>query len=152
MPLLNNTLTFWEISHRWANLAPRSWRLSIPLHVRDNFRVLMDAVLNCQLACETLSIEKYQGDDKEEAKFYIRYWLREVEECIEGVKFDQELLKWARITRWDFADWCERKKIPLPEFWFPPGWAREYDWREESLIDSLQTSVDASAPSSEGNK
>jgi hypothetical protein len=27
----------------------------------------------------------------------------------------------------DFHEWCERRGITLPEFWFPPGWKLQYD-------------------------
>lgn len=29
--------------------------------------------------------------------------------------------------RWDFMQWCEMFGIPLPGFWFPPGWKIEPD-------------------------
>ena len=138
MSLVNDELSVWEIGFRWAGFDARSWRVRLPLLVCDNFRLLMDAILNCHLRCETLSAEKYQGNDKDETRFYIRYWLEDVYACIEGRKFNRELLKWALIGRTEFADWCERRKIPLPEFWFPSGWAMEYDWRQESLIDGGQ--------------
>lgn len=36
-------------------------------------------------------------------------------------------MKWAAIHRDDFEEWCEGYSIPLPEFWFPPGWNRNFD-------------------------
>jgi len=104
----------------------------------------MDAILCDHLPCMTLSSEKYQGDDAEEAQFFIRHWLDDVYACINGDSYSRKLLKWARIERPDFQRWCERRTIPLPEFWFPPGWALEYKWNEEALI--VSASADEANP------
>jgi hypothetical protein len=134
MSLLNDSLSVWEIGFRWASLDPSYRRLRVPLPVRDNFRTMMDAILSCHLPCTTLYIEKYQGTDRQEARLFIRSWLDDINDCIEGQSFDRKLLKWARIERWALQQWCERRRIPLPEFWFPPGWALEYRWAEETLL------------------
>ena len=141
MSLQNDNLSVWEIGFRWAGYDSTGVRLRIPLHVRDNFRTLMDAVLCGHLASSSLSIEKYGGNDQEEAKFYIRYWLNDINSCVEGVAFSKKLLRWARVERWDFKDWCGRRRIPLPEFWFPPGWALEYEWNEAALVLPEASSV-----------
>lgn len=131
MTLLNDDLSVWEIGFRWAGRNPDSWWPGIPLAVGDNFRTLMDAILNGHLFCFTISLEK-RGDDLESPPlFYIRDDLDAVYECINGVRFKRKLLKWARVERWAFMDWCEGHGIPLPEFWFPPGWKLGYQWREE---------------------
>lgn len=40
----------------------------------------------------------------------------------------RKLLKWAQIEREALQEWCERQGVPLPEFWFPPGWKLKYEW------------------------
>lgn len=134
MGLLNDDLTLWEIGFRWAGHDPDQIRLRLPLPVKDNFRVLMDAILCGHLHCMTLQNEKYRGDDAEIARFHIRWWLGDVEACIEGQRFKKELLQWARIERFEFQQWCGRHSIPLPDFWFPSGWT-DYHWPESHLIE-----------------
>ena len=130
MALLNDDLSVWEIGFRWAGLDPDSWRPGIPLAVRDNFRTLMDAILSGHLHCLTITLEK-RGDDWEAPPlFHIRDDLDAVYECINGLRFKRKLLKWARVERWAFQAWCEGRDIPLPEFWFPPGWKLDYQWPE----------------------
>ena len=131
MPLVVDQLQLWTIGFKWAGLNPNRVWLQIPPPVRDNFSTLLEAVLQEHLECPTLASEKYDGDDPEAAKFHIRYWLDNVYDCIHGSNYDRKLLKWAVIERSAFQDWCERRTIPLPEFWFPPGWSDyrrpEYD-------------------------
>lgn len=150
MSLLNDELSVWEIGFRWSGYDPLQARLRLPLGVRDNFRIMMDAVLSIHLECLTLSNEKYEGSDPDEAKMHIRYWLDDVYACIEGRRFNKQLLMWARIERWKFKRWCERRNIPLPEFWFPSGWAIDYQWDEEvfNMSDPAnEDSQDDSGPS-----
>lgn len=72
--------------------------------------------------CLTISLEK-RGDDQEAPHlFYIRDDLEAVNDCIQGIRYPRRLLKWAMVERWAMKNWCERRGIPLPEFWFPPGW------------------------------
>lgn len=134
MALLNDELSVWEIGFRWAGFDPDQFRFRLPLSVRDNFRVLMDAILYMHLECITLDSEKYQGTDADEAKLHIRYWLDEVRACIEGQRYNKKLLKWARLERGEFQRWCQQRSITLPEFWFPPGWALDYEWDVDGLI------------------
>jgi hypothetical protein len=128
MALINDYLTLWEIGFRWADRDPDGLRFFIPLPVRDNFRTLMSAIIEGHLYCSTLGLEKYGGAAREEAKHYIRYWLDEVNACIWSQRFNRALLKWATIDRWAFQAWCTGQGIPLPEFWFPPGWKIDYEW------------------------
>jgi hypothetical protein len=90
---------------------------------------MMEAILNGHLLCSTLSTNKWQPEDGEDAKpLFIRHHLAAVEACIHGTRMDRRLLRWARIDRTDFQEWCERQGVPLPEFWFPPGWKLDYEW------------------------
>lgn len=47
MPLLDDNLTIWEISFRWAGLDSGSlkYRLYIPTTVKDNIRLLTQAII-----------------------------------------------------------------------------------------------------------
>lgn len=135
MALLSSELSVWEISFRWAGYDPDRLWLRLPLQVRDSFRTLMDAILHGHLDCESLSLDKYYGDDREEASFYIRYWLDDVYACIWGKKFNRSLLKHASIDRQAFLEWCVGRGVPLPEFWFPPGWNVEYKWTDQEAAE-----------------
>jgi hypothetical protein len=133
MALLNDQLSLWEIGFRWASCDPARWWWRIPLSVRDNFRVLMDAILNGYLRPENMFLEKRNPNDPNAfpPEFYIRSHLPSIEACIEGNKFDRQLLRFVVIEREVFRQWCERQSIPLPEFWFPAGWSLEYRYPGE---------------------
>lgn len=47
MPLLDNHLTIWKISFRWAELDPDSlkYRFYIPEAVKDNIRLLLNELM-----------------------------------------------------------------------------------------------------------
>lgn len=129
MPLVVDQLTLWQIGFKWASVDPSRLWLRIPAAVGDNFSAILEAVLSDHLGCLTLASEKYAGDDREQAKFYIRYWLDDIYAAINGSHYSRKLLKWAVIDRGVFHEWCQRRTIPLPEFWFPPGWT-DYRWPE----------------------
>ena len=139
MALLNDDLSLWEIGFRWQGMDPGRVWLRVPLPVRDNFRTLIDAILRLHLSCLTLSLERRTSESKAPPEFFIRYHLDDVEACIAGVRFSRKLLRWARIERWDMYLWCLRQGVPLPEFWFPPGWKLAYEWPE----DGATATVDA---------
>lgn len=146
MAVLSDHLTVWEIGFRWAGLDPDRWWPRIPLSVRDNFRMLMDAVLQGHLYCDTLGLEKHSAIYAELPQFAIRYWLDDVNAAIAGAAFNRKLLKWAVVERWSMVQWCERRGIPLPEFWFPPGWNLDYKWP----VDSKPEDSASPAPGNEG--
>lgn len=144
MALLNGELNAWEIAFRWAGLDPDRIWIRLPLGARDNFRTLMHAILHGHLDCESLSLEKYYGDDRVEASLHIRYWLDDVHACIAGQEFDRKLLKHAYIDRSAFQEWCERRNVPLPEFWFPAGWNINYKWLDEgAMVEDEQRPADS---------
>lgn len=147
MTILADYLSVWDIGFRWAGHDPDKFWFRIPLPVRDNFRTLINEIHHGHLECESLLANKYRGDDPEEAKFYIRYWLDSVLDCSHGRKYDRELLRWAGIDRQELQEWCERHKVPLPEFWFPPGWGIEYEWPDYTSLD--EPSEDMDEPSEE---
>lgn len=131
MALQNESLTAWEIGFRWAGLEPCRRFGTPPLLVRDNFRLMMDAIVRVHLACTTLSSEKWSPDSSAPPEYFVRHHLRAIEDCIMGRSFSRRLLRFALIDRWDFFLWCRRQGIPLPEFWFPPNWKLAYEWPEE---------------------
>ncbi len=138
MALLNDSLSVWEIGFRWARHDPGRWWWRIPLPIRDNFRVLMDAILQAHLECVSLSMRKGPSEDFDlPPEFFIRYHLDDVEACIAGQTFNRKLLRFAQIERPAFQDWCERHAIPLPEFWFPPGWS-DYRWPGDDPEDAAK--------------
>lgn len=126
MALLADQLTVWEIAFRWANRDPfRPWPF-LPLEVKDHFRNLMDAIHQAELFCCTITLEKrsFQPVDR---IFSIYHWLDDIGQCRGGLAFNRKMFRHALIERRDLMLWCERRKIPIPEFWFPPGWNLEYD-------------------------
>lgn len=129
MPLLVDDLSVWDISFRLADQDPRKFRFRIPLEVEDHFRNLMLAILKGELACQTITLEKrdFESDEKE---FSAYRWLDDIYACIHGRYYNRKLLRWAKVGRFDLMLWCERMKVSLPEFWFPPGWNLEYELPE----------------------
>jgi hypothetical protein len=148
MPLLADELTLWEVGLRWAG-RDSYWRWPwLPLQVRDNFRVLLRAILHDELNCDTLSLAKWQESDGEDLRpYFIRHHLTQIHACIQGRRFSRQLLRWAVIDRWDFMTWCERQGVPLPEFWFPPGWKLTYEQpQDEFASDAGAVGSDTPAP------
>lgn len=127
MPLISEELSVWDIGLRWAGHDPDRLWLRLPLAAKDNFRLLMGAILSGEIICNTLTLAKLPPDSKADPRFYIRTYIDEVYECIHGRRYGRKLLKWAALERMDFHQWCERRGITPPEFWFPPGWKLEYD-------------------------
>ncbi|WP_428416817.1 hypothetical protein [Methylibium sp.] len=103
--------------------------------MRDNFRVLMDAILNSHLDCISLSIEKWRPESETPPEFFIRHHLDDVYACIGGQRYSRKLLKWAVVERWAMKQWCERQGVPLPDFWFPLGWKDEFEFPDEGYVD-----------------
>jgi hypothetical protein len=134
MPLLNDDLSVWEIAHRWAGEEPDAIRFRLPLQVRDYCRVLIDAILSGEIDSLTLRLEKWKTEDGADMqKYFIRYYMDDVYACIWGKKFNRTMLKQASIGRYELKHWCEFHAIPLPEFWFPPGWGYSYDWSKRDV-------------------
>lgn len=134
MPLLDDNLSIWKISFRWAGLDPDSlkYRLYIPTSVKDNVRLLMQAIITNVLWCKSLRPDALLDPDSNtdrirSDKFY---------DCFVGNKYDHDFLKSNTVYRSDFAHWCNRSGIPFPEFWFPSSWIvhelKEKDWLAEA--------------------
>lgn len=132
MPLIVDDLSVWDIGFRWAGHDPDRLWLRLPLPVKDNFRLLIDAVLKGELDCITITLEKrhFEPDEKE---FSAYYWLDDIYACIHGRHYNRKLLRWAHVERSDFNLWCERMNVPLPDFWFPSGWNLKYELPEGHL-------------------
>ena len=145
MPLLDDNLSIWKISFRWAGLNPDSlkYRLYIPYPVKDNIRVVLHAVMSNNLFCNSLQPKVLN----KHATLIDQDYLTKVTNARANYKYDRELLKDSTIYRLDFAHWCKRTGIPFPEFWFPAGWAihelTEEDWlihENPELKDAFQNS------------
>jgi hypothetical protein len=143
MPLLDDNLSIWKISFRWVGLDPEAlkYRFYIPADVKDNIRLLTQAIITNVLWCKSLrpdpllapdsNIERIRAD-----KFY---------DCFARNKYDRDFLKSHTIYRSDFAHWCNRSGIPFPEFWFPAGWVvhelKEKDWLTEEDTRKLESGI-----------
>jgi hypothetical protein len=125
LAILNDSLSVWTIAHRWGGYDPDTFRLFLPLSVKDNFRVLMGALLDGEMLCETLTLAKRPADSIAGPEYYLRTYIDDIYACIFGDKYNRKLFKWAVISRDEFKNWCEARTIALPEFWFPPGWQYE---------------------------
>lgn len=135
--------------------------------VQDHFRNLTDAILSADLLCETIELEKREfGTD--EKIFSVYFWIEDMYSCIAGHYFNRKMLRHSVIGRYDLKLWCERRNIPLPEFWFPPGWNLEYElpedeirpghyyirknWTEEDWSAYLESRESESSPNQSDNK
>lgn len=133
MALDCDELSVWQIGFRWAGEDPDRFWFRIPLVPRDNFRVLMNAILSGEVISPTLCLDKLPPNSKADPRFYIRTYLEDVYGCIHGRSFNRKLLKWATIDRRDFLAWCNCRGIAPPEFWFPPGWKLKYEHPDDLL-------------------
>lgn len=120
MPLLDDQLSIWKISFRWAGLNPDALKYSfyIPHVVKDNMRFILSEVIGNGLFCRPLQQKTLfaRATPKDEEN------LTKISHIISDWKYDRTLLKNYSIYRSDFAHWCNRSGIPFPEFWFPTGW------------------------------
>ena len=87
MALLNDELSIWEIGFRWAGYDPARRWWHIPLPVRDNFRVLIDAIWNALLYCMTLSHEKAEDHVDIPKELFIRTHIDAIEDCVRGIRY-----------------------------------------------------------------
>lgn len=143
MPFLDEYLSLWNISFRWAGLDPDSlkYRFYLPTVVKDNIRLLTQAIITNVLFCKSLKPDDLLAPDTEidhnrSNKFY---------GCYTGTNYDRDFLNSHTIYRSDFAHWCNRQGIPFPEFWFPTGWVvhelNEKDWLAETDTRTPETTV-----------
>src|SRR5450830_860713 len=104
MPLLDDNLTIWKISFRWAGLDPDSlkYRFYIPIAVKDNIRLVLNAVLTNILFCPSLKpdvlLAHATARDQDN--------LDKLRDCIIDKKYDRAFLEGRIIYRSDFAHWC----------------------------------------------
>ena len=143
MPLMDDNLSIWKISFRWAGLNPDSliYRLYIPYAVKDNIRVVLHAIMSNSLFCKSLQpkvLNKHSTPSDQDN-------LTKVTNARADYKYDRDLLEESTIYRSDFAHWCNRSGVPFPEFWFPAGWVihelTEGDWliqENPELKDAFQ--------------
>lgn len=146
MPLVVDQLQLWTVGFKWAGLDPNRLWLRLPEAARDNFSTLLEAILQDELPCLTLAPEKYGGDDPLVARCHIRFWIDPIYEAIQGASFDRRLLRHAVLEREPFREWCERRTIPLPEFWFPHGWTA-FRWGD---VGGAENDATEAGPSEEG--
>jgi hypothetical protein len=71
MALISEELSVRDISFRWAESDPNKFYFSYPLWVKDNFRLIMEAILKGEFICESLKLEKLPSNTKAEPKYYI---------------------------------------------------------------------------------
>lgn len=70
MPLITEELSVWDIGLRWAGHDPDHLWLRLPLTAKDNFRLLMEAILSGEIICNTLTLAKLPPDSKADPRFY----------------------------------------------------------------------------------
>ena len=63
MPLITEELSVWDIGLRWAGHDPDRLWLRLPLAAKDNFRLLMEAILSGEIICNTLNRGKLYNAD-----------------------------------------------------------------------------------------
>lgn len=137
MALDADELSIWDLGFRWAGHDPSHYWFRPPLLVQDNFRVLMKAILNGEIVCPTLCLDKRPHGSKADPNYYIRSHIDDVYACIHGSSFNRKLLKWATLERGAFNEWCSCRGIAPPEFWFPPGWKFAFE-PPEGIYPGLQ--------------
>lgn len=117
MLLTNDYLTVWELAHRLSNKRP-NLRSSfvIPPDVKDNLRLIINEIFHLNLH-STLLMEKWSPDSELEPYCYVRHYLDEIEDCINGKKIDRNLMDFIQIGKSDFIEWCIKTEYPYPKFW-----------------------------------
>ena len=131
MPLLDDNLSIWKISFRWAGLNPNhfKYRFFIPQDVKDNMRLVLNAIYSNSLFCRGLQpkLLLQQSNSRDQNN------LNNLHDVISDYNYDRNFLLSYSIWRADFAHWCNRSAIPFPEFWF----SKEWTIHELSQLDML---------------
>lgn len=149
MPLLDENLSLWKISFRWAGLNPDSlrYRFYIPHTVKDNMRLLLNAIMCNSLFCRSLQPKfLFKKDNARDQKNLDR-----LHDVISDSRYDRNFMQSHYVWRADFAHWCNRLGMPFPEFWFPVGWTIHELSHLDMLIHENPELEDAFLPSSEFN-
>jgi len=136
MPLLDESLSLWKISFRWAGLDPDAfkYRFYIPVAVKDNIRLILNELMYNTLFCRSLQADEFLSKATERDRDNLDKIIR----SISHNKYDQPFLQGHVIYRADFAHWCNRSGIPFPEFWFPAGWVI-YELHEKDRLEGADT-------------
>ena len=58
MPVISNSLSVWDIAHRWADYDPDAFRIRLLLLAKDYARLLFQAIIDGDIYCETLTLAK----------------------------------------------------------------------------------------------
>lgn len=117
MPLLNDQLTVWELAFRWAGYDPAALWLRIPLAVRDNIRLILNAIHLSELECFELTHEKWHPDTGAVRSRYIGNFIEDVTDCIEGRRYKRSFLRQVHLDRDKVHQWCNKSGLKFPEFW-----------------------------------
>ena len=75
-----------------GGLCPTHFWFHLPLAVKDNSRLLMHAILQGEIICETMTLAKHPPDSKADPKYYIRTYADDVYACIHGARYNRKLL------------------------------------------------------------
>lgn len=136
MTLLLDSLSLWEIAHRWNNIDPKRFRIGpIPVQVRDSIRNMLRAINTGDLETLTISIEKWYPGSDIDPEMDIRMHMKHFDNAFQDIKYDKKFLQSiVLIGRYEMHSWCEEAAIPKPEFWFPE-WD-EVNWKRE--IEEIQ--------------
>lgn len=138
MPLLETSLSIWEIAFRWEKHDPTSYlyRLSalIPLEVKDTIRLILRAIESDDLYCGSLA--KSNTRDPWEIKSH-RKQLVTMSRILDSGVYNRAFLQKHWIFHWELARWCDNAAIPFPEFWFPMDWETDEPGYPPSLKKAL---------------
>lgn len=125
--LTNDLMTLWELGHRLAGEHPYRWRIfRVSPAVRDNFRLLLNEILEGNME-STLIMEKWRPGADTSEDMHIRYYLDNINQCIQHGIYQASFLKSVAVDRWEFRHWCIQSGYPLPDFWY----GHEYNWPDD---------------------
>lgn len=122
MPLLDDSLSVWEIGFRWSGINPDALLYRIktpPTAVKDTIRMVLRAIAHGDLYCSSLPCDPQL--DSMLSDWHEQQW-NLLDDVLDEGRYDREFLKRHTVWRWEFAQWCDKCGIPFPEFWFPSGW------------------------------
>jgi hypothetical protein len=120
MPLLDKSISIWDIALRWAGRNPKNpiYYLYIPLAAKDNIRLVLGAIGDQELYCADLSARRTIHFPQGTLALHVT----EFDDCLDDYSYSRKFLKQIHVFRWEFARWCDEAGIPFPEFWFPKDW------------------------------
>jgi hypothetical protein len=107
----------WILAHEWAGYHPEKTELNnLPVPVKLNLQRLAASILNRSLRSQTKRVAIFVDDSLLTNIFETNHFLKLLY-CKWGKSINKDYLQTLYVRRPNFLEWCEKEKLPNPDFW-----------------------------------